>query len=73
MMALFPGTSERKMIMLAFHSLDFLTCIKFVPWDEVTKDYLLIWPMEKPKGWVLLFDYYYSQSWPLRTATTTMV
>ncbi|XP_063859750.1 zinc metalloproteinase nas-4-like isoform X1 [Scylla paramamosain] len=44
------GTSERKMIMLAFHSLDFLTCIKFVPWDQVTKDYLLIWPMEKPKG-----------------------
>ncbi|XP_045132543.1 hatching enzyme 1.2-like isoform X2 [Portunus trituberculatus] len=44
------GTSERKMIMLALHSLDFLTCIKFVPWDEVTKDYLLIWPMERPKG-----------------------
>ncbi|KAG0694039.1 Zinc metalloproteinase nas-14 [Chionoecetes opilio] len=44
------GSNEKQMILRALHTLDFLTCIKFVPWDEVVEDYLLIWPMEWPKG-----------------------
>lgn len=36
--------------MKAIHILNFMTCIRFVPWDGRTKDYLLIWPIKYPKG-----------------------
>lgn len=44
------GSNEKQMILTALYTLDFLTCIKFVPWDTVMPDYLLIWPMEWPSG-----------------------
>lgn len=31
-------------------TLSLLTCIRFVPWNGVTKDYLLIWPIRYPSG-----------------------
>lgn len=27
-----------------------MTCVRFVPWNGKTKDYLLIWPIKYPKG-----------------------
>lgn len=27
-----------------------MTCVNFVPWDGVVKDFLLIWPMKYPRG-----------------------
>lgn len=27
-----------------------MTCIKFVPWNGKSKDYILIWPIKYPKG-----------------------
>ncbi|EFN62831.1 Astacin-like metalloendopeptidase [Camponotus floridanus] len=27
-----------------------MTCVKFIPWDGKSKDFLLIWPMMNPKG-----------------------
>ena len=29
---------------------NYMTCIKFVPWDTKAKDFLLIWPIIYPKG-----------------------
>nr|CAD7195338.1 unnamed protein product [Timema douglasi] len=34
----------------AILTLNFMTCIKFVPWDEKVPDYLLIWPVKYPRG-----------------------
>jgi len=41
---------ERIFIEKAIDILNFMTCIKFVPWDGKAKDYLLIWPVKKPAG-----------------------
>ncbi|KAG5318105.1 ASTA protein, partial [Pseudoatta argentina] len=30
--------------------INYMTCIKFVPWDTKAKDFLLIWPIIYPKG-----------------------
>ncbi|XP_046399504.1 hatching enzyme 1.2-like [Ischnura elegans] len=37
-------------IYTAIQTLNFMTCIKFVPWDGKRKDFLLIWPIKFPKG-----------------------
>ncbi|XP_037776791.1 zinc metalloproteinase nas-4-like [Penaeus monodon] len=42
--------SERMVIETAISTVNFLTCIKFVPWDGMREDYLLVWPVEKPAG-----------------------
>ncbi len=34
----------------AIRILNFMTCVKFVPWDGKAKDYLLIWPVKYPSG-----------------------
>ncbi|XP_049808643.1 hatching enzyme 1.2-like isoform X1 [Schistocerca nitens] len=34
----------------AINILNFMTCVKFVPWNGKQKDYLLIWPIKYPKG-----------------------
>ncbi|XP_028139655.1 hatching enzyme 1.2-like [Diabrotica virgifera virgifera] len=42
--------SEQVTILKAIKMINFMTCVKFVPWDGKSKDYLLIWPMKYPKG-----------------------
>ncbi|XP_063930928.1 hatching enzyme 1.2-like isoform X1 [Zophobas morio] len=42
--------ADQVTIMKAIHTLNFMTCIRFVPWNGKTKDYLLIWPIKYPKG-----------------------
>ncbi|XP_044270605.1 hatching enzyme 1.2-like isoform X1 [Tribolium madens] len=42
--------SDQVTILKAIHILNFMTCIRFVPWDGKAKDYLLIWPIKYPKG-----------------------
>lgn len=37
-------------ILKAIRTINFMTCIRFVPWNGKTKDYLLIWPIKYPKG-----------------------
>ncbi|KAI5694583.1 hypothetical protein M8J75_001590 [Diaphorina citri] len=34
----------------AISTINFMTCVKFVPWDGKAKDYLLIWPIKYPAG-----------------------
>lgn len=34
----------------AISTLNFMTCVKFVPWDGKKEDYLIIWPIKFPKG-----------------------
>ncbi|KAG8318363.1 hatching enzyme 1.2 [Homalodisca vitripennis] len=34
----------------AITTINFMTCIKFVPWNGKSKDFLLIWPIKYPKG-----------------------
>ena len=41
---------EKMFIEDAINILNFMTCIKFVPWDGEAKDYLVIWPVKKPAG-----------------------
>ncbi|XP_043195409.1 LOW QUALITY PROTEIN: hatching enzyme 1.2-like [Amphibalanus amphitrite] len=41
---------EKLFIEDAIRILNFMTCIKFVPWDGEAKDYLVIWPVKKPAG-----------------------
>lgn len=41
---------EKLVIEKAIRILNFMTCIKFVPWDGKAKDYLVIWPVKKPAG-----------------------
>ncbi|XP_069692116.1 hatching enzyme 1.2-like isoform X2 [Periplaneta americana] len=43
-------TTDYVTIYNAILTLNFLTCIKFVPWDGKAKDFLLIWPMKYPEG-----------------------
>jgi hypothetical protein len=33
----------------AIRKLNFMTCVKFVPWNGKDKDFLLIWPIKYPK------------------------
>lgn len=47
---LFTETEEYITIYQAIRILNFMTCIKFVPWDGKAKDYLLIWPVKYPSG-----------------------
>ncbi|XP_056643093.1 hatching enzyme 1.2-like [Diorhabda sublineata] len=42
--------SERVTILTAIKIINFMTCIRFVPWNGTSKDYLLIWPIKYPKG-----------------------
>ncbi|KAK5642145.1 hypothetical protein RI129_008312 [Pyrocoelia pectoralis] len=42
--------SDQVTIYKAIRTINFMTCIKFVPWDGVTKDYILIWPIKYPSG-----------------------
>lgn len=34
----------------AIRILNFMTCVKFVPWNGKQKDFLLIWPIKYPRG-----------------------
>ncbi|XP_050527087.1 hatching enzyme 1.2-like [Daktulosphaira vitifoliae] len=43
-------TEHRLLIYKAIRTLNFFTCIKFVPWNGKLKDYLLIWPVKYPAG-----------------------
>ncbi|CAI6354099.1 unnamed protein product [Macrosiphum euphorbiae] len=43
-------TEHRILIYQAIRTINFLTCIKFVPWTGKEKDYLLIWPVKYPSG-----------------------
>ncbi|XP_019762613.2 hatching enzyme 1.2 isoform X1 [Dendroctonus ponderosae] len=42
--------TEQVTILKAIKTFNFMTCVRFVPWDGKTKDYLLIWPIKYPKG-----------------------
>ncbi|KAL3274888.1 hypothetical protein HHI36_019670 [Cryptolaemus montrouzieri] len=42
--------SDQVTILKAIRILNFMTCIKFVPWNGKSEDYLLIWPIKYPKG-----------------------
>ncbi|EEB14095.1 Low choriolytic enzyme precursor, putative [Pediculus humanus corporis] len=37
-------------IYTAIRTINYMTCIKFVPWNGKIKDFLLIWPIKYPKG-----------------------
>ncbi|XP_063215838.1 hatching enzyme 1.2-like isoform X2 [Bacillus rossius redtenbacheri] len=41
---------EYATIYKAIVMLNFMTCLRFVPWDGKAKDFLLIWPIKFPKG-----------------------
>ncbi|XP_075225806.1 hatching enzyme 1.2-like [Lycorma delicatula] len=34
----------------AITTINFMTCVKFVPWNGKSKDFVLIWPIKFPKG-----------------------
>ncbi|XP_076065419.1 hatching enzyme 1.2-like [Oratosquilla oratoria] len=42
--------AERRVIETAIATLNFMTCVRFIPWDGKVEDYLLICPSEKPSG-----------------------
>lgn len=42
--------ADQVTILKALRTLNFMTCVKFVPWNGRSKDYLLIWPIKYPKG-----------------------
>lgn len=42
--------ADQVIIIKALRTLNFMTCVKFVPWNGRSKDFLLIWPMKYPKG-----------------------
>ncbi|KAK4312301.1 hypothetical protein Pmani_016254 [Petrolisthes manimaculis] len=44
------GNNEQQMIRTAIATLQFLTCIDFVEWDGKVEDYILFWPMTRPRG-----------------------
>ncbi|GLV41859.1 uncharacterized protein CBL_13591 [Carabus blaptoides fortunei] len=44
------GPSDYVTIYKAIRTLNFMTCLKFVPWNGKSKDYLVIWPIKYPKG-----------------------
>ncbi|XP_045601849.1 seminal metalloprotease 1 isoform X2 [Procambarus clarkii] len=41
---------EQDMIERAVATINFMTCVKFVPWDGEARDYVLFWPAKKPAG-----------------------
>jgi len=41
---------EFVIIETALKVLSFYTCVKFKEWEGREKDYLVIWPVEKPAG-----------------------
>ncbi|XP_076271953.1 hatching enzyme 1.2-like isoform X1 [Rhynchophorus ferrugineus] len=43
-----PG--DQVTIIKAIRTLNYMTCVRFVPHDGKAKDYLLIWPIKYPKG-----------------------
>ncbi|XP_044008445.1 hatching enzyme 1.2-like [Aphidius gifuensis] len=43
-------TQDYITIYKAITYLNYMTCINFVPWDEVSKDFIIIWPMKYPSG-----------------------
>ncbi|XP_037040521.1 zinc metalloproteinase nas-15-like [Bradysia coprophila] len=42
--------ADHMIILKALRTIKFMTCIRFIPWNGVSKDFLLIWPMKYPKG-----------------------
>ncbi|XP_069944309.1 astacin-like [Cherax quadricarinatus] len=42
--------SEREMIERAVATLNFMTCVRFVPWDGSAQDYLTFVPVKQPAG-----------------------
>ena len=36
----------------AIRILNSMTCVRFVPWNGEDQDFLLIWPVKQPKGYV---------------------
>lgn len=47
---LFLEPTDYVTIYKAIRTINFMTCVKFVPWNGKDKDYLLIWPIKYPKG-----------------------
>ncbi|KAJ4431988.1 hypothetical protein ANN_20597 [Periplaneta americana] len=43
-------TSDYVTIYKAIANLNFMTCVRFVPWNGKDKDFLLIWPVKQPRG-----------------------
>ncbi|XP_023289723.1 zinc metalloproteinase nas-13-like [Orussus abietinus] len=43
-------TADYVTIYKAITYLNYMTCIKFVPWNGIVKDFLLIWPISHPAG-----------------------
>lgn len=41
---------DRIVIYQAIRQLNFMTCVNFVPWNGKAEDYLLIWPIQYPRG-----------------------
>lgn len=41
---------DRITIYQAIRTINFMTCVNFVPWNGKSKDYLLIYPVKSPKG-----------------------
>lgn len=46
----FPDAEDYVTIYTAIRTINWMTCIKFVPWDGKAKDFLLIWPIKYPRG-----------------------
>lgn len=54
--------SDHVTIYKAIRTINYMTCVKFVPWDGKAKDYLLIWPIKYPAGcWSFVGKYGGSQ------------
>lgn len=45
-------TPDYVTIYKAITILNAMTCVRFVPWNGRDQDFLLIWPVKKPKGYV---------------------
>lgn len=44
------SAEDQIVIMMAIRTVNFLTCLKFVEWNRNDTDFLLIWPIQHPKG-----------------------
>ncbi|KAL1128911.1 hypothetical protein AAG570_013445, partial [Ranatra chinensis] len=42
--------AEQIILRKAVATINFMTCVKFVPWNGKAKDFILIWPTKFPKG-----------------------
>ncbi|XP_022910831.2 hatching enzyme 1.2 [Onthophagus taurus] len=42
--------SDYVTIYKALKTINYMSCVKFVPWNGKSKDYLLIWPIQYPRG-----------------------